>query len=347
MKYGEKSVKASILSNPAGLLAIFYYYIGSLSFSSYLYAFIKARLVLPILDWFILISIGLLFCLSLYISGIFESFQLFRFHWGFLIFYILFRGNTQLYSMKSLLILLLTLVVLEGVLVNSVISAEILPNYPQDRESAQTHFSDIWQRAYSFGGNASVTGVLLVAILSIIHPSTLLLVGTFIALLFTGSGSGGVAYICYLIYKASFRNKITVLVIVGGLFFVATSLIPVLYKISPEYMSILLELKQSQAIQAISSMNYTEILIGTSNPLDMGGDFLWLSFFVCHGILGGILLVLFVAGRINRTNAFGILIILAMTLHYQVLFSLPGQLIVGYLFALKGSTLHRNCSRLA
>ena len=173
--------KRSVLLNPVGFLAFFYYYVGKFSFVIYPYVLIKTRFVLPIFDWFVLLYLVILFCFSVYTSGLVEAAQVYRFHWGFLAFYLFFRNNTDKYNIQALLVVLLLLTFFESMLVNSLISAESLPNYPD--KAASSHFSDIWQRVYGFGGNSSVLSVLLVSLLSIVKSSTILLLSLFVLVL--------------------------------------------------------------------------------------------------------------------------------------------------------------------
>jgi len=331
--------KRSVLLNPVGFLAFFYYYVGKFSFVIYPYVLIKTRFVLPIFDWFVLLYLVILFCFSVYTSGLVEAAQVYRFHWGFLAFYLFFRNNTDKYNIQALLVVLLLLTFFESMLVNSLISAESLPNYPD--KGANSHFSDIWQRVYGFGGNSSVLSVLLVSLLSIVKSSTTLLLSLFVLVLLIGSGSGGIAYISYLIYRLNlktlpmFMTIVTISVIVVYFFSEVNFLSSAIYKTSLEYMNILFELKYSKIIDVTSSIGFYELLIGKSIPENMGGDFLWLSFFVCHGFIGSILMLVFMLKHINSANRFALIIIFIMTSHYFVLFSVPGQFIAGYMFALK------------
>ena len=335
--------KRSVLLNPVGFLAIFYYYVGKLSFVVYPYVFIKTRFVLPIFDWLVLLYLVILFCFSVYTSGFVEAAQVYRFHWGFLAFYLFFRNNTDKYNIQALLVVLILLTFFESILVNSLISAESMPNYPS--KGASGHFSDSWQRVYGFGGNSSVLSVLLVSLLSIVHTSTTLLFSLFVIILLIGSGSGGFAYISYLLYRLNLKilpvfMVITTITVVAVYFFSDTNfLINVINKTSFEYVNILLELKYSQIIQRTSNMDFYEMLMGTSLSANMGGDFLWLTFFICHGFIGSTLMLVFMLKHINSANRFGLLIIFIMTSHYFVLFSVPGQFIAGYMFALKPKNL--------
>jgi len=333
--------KRSPLSSIVGFFSIFYSYIGVLSFAVYPYMLLKIRFVMPVFDWLVLISIVMLFSLSAYISGFVEAAQVYRFHWGFLIFYFFFRTRGRGYDMRALLIILLLMTFIESMLVNSLIAPENLPNYPNDRELSWSHFSDIWQRVYGVGGNPSVLSVLLVALLSITNPGTVIIMATSIIIILIGSGSGAVAFIGYLIYKYMSKLRKSPIIIATFIFLLALFyLLPDIdvidkffYKISYKYLGHLFELKQLQISDAVSNMDIFALLIGTANIENMGGDFLWLSFFVCQGFAGSVLMLAFFLKRINSVNGFGIFIIFATTIHYFVLFSLPVQFLTGYLFA--------------
>ena len=236
--------------------------------------------------------------------------------------------------MKQLLIVMLIIIVVEGVLVNTVINAGDLPNYPDPKTSSK-HFSDVWQRIYAYGGNSSVTGVLLVAVLSIVEPSFFLVLSSIVLLFFVGSGSGVISLVFYVLSILNKNLKLLFLVwaLIIWYFFVPD--IDALYKISPKYFEVLLALKQEQMLKVIDNMDGWQIFFGTASVSNMGGDFLWKSFFHTHGIAGVMLMLFFMLTHINRSNVFGVFIIFLMTSHYFVLFSLPGQLIAGYLLAIK------------
>ena len=323
----------SFLANLGGFFAFFYYYLGPISVIAYLYAILRSRWNLPFKDWIILTSLCLLFIYSVTDFGFLEAIQLYRFHWGFLFFYFFFRNKTHLFNVKQLLLVMLTLVFIEGFLVNYVISAESLPNYPDIVESP-SHFSDVWQRTYGFGGNSSVTGTLIVVVLSLIEARILLTLIAGGAVLFVGGGSGMIAYLFYMIYRLIQSKKIIIfgfLILLMWLLIVPN--IEYLYKMSPGYLIYLIDLKQFQYMQEFSNLNAMDTLLGYSN--DPGGDFVWLHFLICHGYIGAMLMFFFIFSHLNKTNLFSVFIIILMTNHYFVLFSLPGQLIAGYLFALQ------------
>jgi hypothetical protein len=67
----------------------------------------------------------------------------------------------------------------------------------------------------------------------------------------------------------------------------------------------------------------------------IGGDFYWIYFFQWFGIIGISFYAFFFVMNINKITFFPILILVIATLHYHVIFSIPGQMILGYLLSRK------------
>jgi len=330
--------KKSFLRDPVAFLSIFYAYIGPLAFAAYGLAIFRSKIKLPLIDWFILINIIISILVASFFINIFEIFQLYRFYWGFLIFYIFFRSIQNInFNFDKLLITLIILTIIEGVLVNSIISPEILPNYP-DKQLAASHFSDLYQRVHGFGGNPAVLSVLLVAILCLSSQSIALVVGVLISTMVVSSGSGYIAFFIYIVFQ-KFKHKGLILIIL----FIATMIAyqvnaDIFYKVSWKYLTYLIENKVLQIESVWSNLTKFQLLFGTQNLSDLGGDILWLSFFKIYGLYGTSLFIFFILHKLNKKNLLGVFIILILTSHYFVLFSMPGQLIFGYLLALKHRT---------
>jgi len=324
----------SIIKDPAAFFAFFYYFIGAISIISYFYALLKTKWILSVKNWLFLITLFLLFILSSLLSGFLESLVVYRFHWGFVVFYLYFLSSPHKFNFLSLLVLMLVMIVIEGVLVNTVVNAINLPNYT---DRGVYHATETWQRVHSYGGNSSVSGVLLVVVLSIVRSGLLLILSAPIVFFFTASGSGILIYIFYLVYRLTFMKSFMLASLLLLMYFVFVNDIDMLAGISPDYINSLIKLKQEQIVSKVSNMSVVDMLIGTSRIDNRGGDFLWLSFYVCHGFLGAALMALMIFSNINKNNIFGVLAIVLMTFHYFILFSLPGQFIFGYLLALKSN----------
>jgi hypothetical protein len=334
----NKVNKKSIFREPVAFLSIFYYFIGSLSFAGYFLALFRSKLKLPLIDWFILINLIISITVSSFLININDIFQIYRFFWGFLVFYIFFHSMKNInFNFDQLLFILIVLTIIEAILVNSIFSAEILPNYPANVD-ASSNFSDKYQRVYGFGGNASVLSSLLVVILCLSSQSVSLIVGVMITVMLASSGSGFIAFAIFIIFK-KFKYKSSIFILLSSLIIFLYQIdLDIFSKISLKYINHLYENKILQIGEAWSDLTIFQVFFGSLNISDMGGDILWLSFFKIFGLYGTLLLLFFLYHKVNKKNFLGVLLIVIFTTHYFVLFSMPGQLIFGYLLALKPLT---------
>lgn len=309
-----------------------YYYIGPIAFISYI---MVGRLLLGRFSrW------GLFFCLGfmMYVSwllvgnGIVNGLYIVRFFWGFLLFYLIFRSGIQIQADK-LLIFLSALTILEAVLVNTVISAELLPNYPPADPTTPV---GAYVRPYSFGGSASVTSVILVALLAI---SKLGMRGKSLAVAAISACASGSGFVALAIYCLGISPLFIRLLMVPA--FIGIIFSNLIYRMSASYISFLLEFKMRQIM---SEMPLDSLLLGAILPYkeSMGGDFAGLSFLTLNGLIGVMFFGAVISLNINKRNWLPILIMMVGALHYGVIFYLPGQLIFGYLLNLKPENRLRN-----
>lgn len=318
------------LKNVMAYMPFAYYYIGPIAFITYLMA---ARSLLGRFS-----KGGLFFCLSftLYVfwvlseNGIVNGLYVVRFFWGFLFFYLIFRSGVQIQIEKTLIFLSI-LTLLEAILVNTVISAQLLPNYPSVT-GAEGHYAgaDNYQRPYSFGGSASVTSVVLVSLLTLSElgwrGKSLAVAATMACM----SGSGFVAFFIYSFAKVPAIIRFLLIPITLGV--VYSELID---RLSANYISYLFELKMDQFMDQMPLDSVNSFLLGIPYESSMGGDFAGLSFLVHNGFVGLILLLTIIFLKINKKNWLPILIMFVATIHYGAIFFLPGQLMFGYLLNLK------------
>ena len=94
-------------------------------------------------DWVILFSLFCLFIKSTIDFGISNALLVFGFHWGFIFYYLFFKKVINFFNYKILFYFFSIITIIEGILVNTVLEAKNLPNYPAD--PAASHFSAIWQ----------------------------------------------------------------------------------------------------------------------------------------------------------------------------------------------------------
>ncbi len=327
----------SYQGSPVWWLTIFHYYIGWMTFIVYPYIMIKSKQKLPILDWCFLFFIFIWLLIGVLLNGPESAFKSIRFFFGFFFFYLYFRKIGEDININALLIVLMLMVVVEAIAVNFFISPQSLPNYiVLDEFGGNSHIasSGFYQRVYSFGANASVSSVLLVAVLSISSVRMTTKVLFIIPQLLISSGSGILVYVIWLYSKT--KNKLTLIVLT--LCFL--TLTPFLYesmivdKFSFEYFEVLANLKINEIEAVLDQRGLLSVLIGSVDIKDVGGDFALFSFYRNYGIAGSLILFFLIVSKINSRNFIGIVVIVVTTLHYHVLFSVPGQFIAGYLLAM-------------
>ena len=320
-------------------LSFFTYYLGPVSYLSYFLSIIFLRVRLKRFDWIILIALVSLFLKGIFDNGILNTLILYRFHWGFFIYYLYFRNNQKFFNVKIIFWIVSILTIGEGILVNTILNAQDLPNYPQS-DQAWTHFNSVFQRSYSFGGNASVTGPLIICLFSLLDFSKLKLYLTFLSIFFVGSGAGVASLITYLLFNLKRFNKLNYFIFFGLISMILVIIVnrynlSILYHVSIKYLQSLILFKFELISKVIAELDFQQIIFGTQNVLDKGGDFSLLAFFKCNGILGLLIYGILILKNINKKNYFPITIILLFSLHYHVIFSGPGQLIFSYVLNIK------------
>lgn len=279
-----------------------------------------------------------------YQSSIYDTLFSFRYFLGFLIFYFYFKSGKGI-NVDKLLLILSCAVIVEAILINTIISPESLPNYP-DFELAYTHrtnFFGFYQRPYSFGGSASVTSCLLVALLALRkNDDVKVLILSVFAVLISMAGSG---YLCLLLFLY-FRNKkwFFALLSIVLLFLIYSGyrigLDSDLVKISPAYFLSLAELKLQSIVSSHFFDNLFQMLFGMNVDFEngeIGGDFAMFSLVYSQGIIITSLFLLLIAYRMNRNNYQALSIMMVATFHYGVMFFFPGQILLAYALSKKKS----------
>lgn len=326
-----------------GILVLFLgfsrYYLGPIAFLSYFFSLFYVRYKLKLLDWFLFLSLFFLLILASLQSGIFNSLRVFGFHWGFIFYYLFFKRFNKFLNIKNLFYVFSIATIIEGILVNTILEAKNLPNYPL--EEATSHFSSIWQRSYSFGGNSSVTGVLIITLLSLLPFSKLRFLIVSVVMIFSSSASGIFSFFIYSGFNLRKFWKWSFFIII---FFIGLTIyilnkrygneVGYFSKVSFDYVSFLFNDKLERLIQSLRDMNITQHIFGTFNPLYAGGDFTFLNFYLYHGLSGLIILGSIILTNLSSRNKLPIFLLIFFSLHYYIIFSAPGQIIFGYLLSL-------------
>ena len=336
----KKLSSKKVLSIAVIFLGLTRYYLGPLASISYLISLFYIKYKLKIIDWIFVIYLSLLFIKSTLDFGIYNALLVFGFHWGFIFYFLFFKKYLELINLRSLFFVLSVITIVEGILVNTFLDAKNFPNYPL--AEATSHFSSIWQRSYSFGGNASITGVLIISLLTLLPFSKFRLLLASAVMVFSASASGVFSFFIYLGFN--FRkfwrwSYIIIIFFVGIIFYILSSKyssdIGYFSKVSTYYISFLLNDKTERLFASLTSMSLIEHLIGSLNYIDTGGDFTFLNFYKCHGISGILIILGLVLRNLSSKNKLPIFLILFFSFHYHVIFSAPGQVLFGYLLSLK------------
>ncbi len=331
-------------SVPAYILAISYllYRIWSLQFK--------------IQDLFFLTIIIVWFLLKIQQSDLRACTILFRYYFGFYVFYLFFNNINISLKLDKLLWIICGVIVLEAVLINTILPIQYLPNYPKDGFGnfvAETKILGFYQRPYSIGTSSTITSTLVMFLVFYvfgfsknknIDKSRKLLIFSVFTVVILGSGTGYALLLLFLVYKIGpFKNKVSAIVSVGAilliyyLIFIADiGSLDGLDKISAFYLEFLYNFKVNQIEDVIYVLRSVpnQLIIGRAfndaKELIIWSDFAWLNLFECTGYVGLFVTIFIFIFKIDRFNNIPILVLLVGAIHYGAIYSLPGQLLVGY-----------------
>jgi len=310
------------------------------------------------IDIFILSAVITWFCMKLMQSQLQATVILLRYYFGFYIFYLFFNSVNIKLNFGKLLLLISACVIAEAFLVNTIISPEILPNYPAVTENGakyETRILGFYQRPYSIGTNASITSTIIIVLMFYIKAMGIKLnkltkLAASGAIILLGSGVGYMLFFLYYLFllrpfKNVIRSVISVSFVLLLYFLIFVSDIGAtegLEKISSMYLEFLYDFKTGQMEDVRYALHHAAngVLIGQQfhepSELIIWSDFAWNDMYYCTGLLGIGLLVFILLIKFNRYNWVPFLIFIIGAIHYGAIFSLPGQLLLGYFFSLKG-----------
>lgn len=336
-------------SVPAYIIAIIYllYRFGNFKFK--------------IQDLFFLGVIALWFFVKIQQSEFTACTILFRYYFGFYIFYLFFNNINLPLKLDKLLWVICGAVVIEAFLINTIIPIQLLPNYPKNELGdflAETKILGFYQRPYSIGTSSTITSTLIMVLIFYvfgfskdknIDKSRELLLFSVFSVIILGSGTGYMLLLLFCVYKIGpFKNKISAIVSFGlvlliyYLIFIADiGSFEGLDKISAFYLEFLYDFKAVQiedVMDVLKSMP-NQLIIGrtfdNAKDLIIWSDFAWLNLFECTGYVGLLVTIFIFAFKTNYYNYIPVLVFLIGAIHYGAIYSLPGQLLIGYFISTK------------
>jgi hypothetical protein len=338
----------------------YYYLIPFRSLFSVLYIWAVGRYFLSkpsisVIDFVLVTFLIIKLYLESLNVGIIAALLYLRLYWGFFFFYLYFKKKT--FDFFNIACVFAFFTCLEFVLIHTVPQyVVLLPNYSQPEViSEYIQASGLFAGAYGFGGNRTVTGTILLA--SYVYyqrrdskQKYLLLFGSIFAV------SGVALGLLFLVLLAQSSNlaKVTMnKIMLGGfgavffLWFVSGDN-PIFYRFSLKYLfEFIYQYKIDQIKEALDiignwgwKMFFGHHSFSSENVAVDGyglhfGDFSMLEFFVQYGLLGLALLFILVASKQTLRTRTALFVLLAGTFHYHIIFSLPGQIFLGYLLAQK------------
>ena len=315
-------------------LPFLYYYLGPFSpiiFITY-FLFIFKKIKLKKHNIIIIVLLLVHFIRILFVNDFPESLNVIRYYWGFLFFYLFFISIDFKFS-KRILFFFVLATLLETILINTIVSASILPNFPNP-EDAWSHFASegSYQRPYAFGGNATILSVLLVSFLFLVKFSKFQKIFVILSIILSASGTGIIALAVYFINL--FKWYFNILFIFLFSIFIYSG---IFVKISFDYIQGIYLYK---IFQITNEFSPSALIWGTNSKdalRQLGGDFSFLSFLEYNGLIGLLIFVLIVVfSTVNRTKK-PLFILILCSLHYGVIFSMPGQLIFAYFLSINNS----------
>ncbi len=305
----------------------------------------KFRLLRPEILWLVF-PLVILWALQYSRSGVIAVYSA-RFYWGWLLFYCVFLAKPVPFGfLKKLLLILAVYTILEAVAVNTFLDPRSLPNFPGS-VGAKQHFAapGNYQRPYSFGGNATVTSSLLVALLCYLLPVRAVYLLSTLAIFLSASVTGIIAYVfsqlCiakkYLIKIGVARILLLLLVFFLIIFLNRSFFDRVLYKLSFKYLFLVLKIKVGEFQHILSKASFCDLIIGRriNDPRSLygfGGS-AFLGFLKFNGIFGVIFFFVFTCLNLSRKILLPASILIVASFHYPAIFSLPGQVLFGLLLA--------------
>ena len=347
----KKRKKFSILGNLFLLSFLFYYYFptefGIIMYSILLYFVLaKFNINLRAIDFVLVTLTGILFFYYIITNAapVFDVVNIIRFSIGILLFIFYFYGQESFDGTKLLYLLLFTIFV-EALLINTVLTIYDMPNFPDEDIGGNSHFTSTVAIQYEkggglgqdrlgfdtpigFGGIRSVTANILVLLLFISKKKLRSELIVLFTILFLGTGTGLLSFIIYAIIRKRY-------IYLNGIYLLPLLIIyddSPFYKISPTYFDALLTGKIISIGGSYVDKTFYDFFVGVGQS-DGSSDFAWLLILRSMGVIFFITLIIWFFSKFSRANMGPLLIAFILTLHYPVLFSVPGQLIIGYIIS--------------
>jgi hypothetical protein len=320
-------------------LSLLHYFNWISGFVAYFFVVVK-KIKISNVDFIVLLGLAVPLLVQFVFKDLTTLFIESRFFWGWLIFYFIFKSRViDENKIRTVLVVLCIMVLAEAVLINVFISPLSLPNWTGHKNFIN---SGMYMGPHSFGGGRTVCSSLLVVLMAMINVRGWRFWLSCFTVLAVMSGTGTLALLLLLLvrYKGTIIKAAPLLTLALFLF---DFLFPELFKkahfivtdrITIEYLMWLIDFKLMRIDMEFENIKDYMIIFGNPESTYRGGDFAFLSFVVVNGFWGVALVLRLIISRVNKKNRLPILLIMGTSIHYGVMFSLPGQMLFGLLLSI-------------
>lgn len=308
-----------------------------------------AKISLSDADRLLFFGVFIIFIFKMLLVPLEVNTLLFRFYWGFVLFYLFFQITK--FKIDFLLLFWITAIVsiAEGLLLNTILPFGVLKNIPVQHVELITNEggSGLLKRAYGLASSPTSSATIMVVLLTCVYVfqrerfKDYFVFLTAGALVSFGSGTGFLLFFVFLFirYKlyTGFKFLIGLIMIFGVAVFVMNQDITeggVLMRMSGNYFEALIEVKGMQITEVFNKINKSvyDLIFGVSyksiGEVRVMSDFGWIDFLECYGFIGIPMFVFFLIFK-KKFFTFPVLIILLGFFHYPAIGSIPGQILFG------------------
>jgi hypothetical protein len=305
-----------------------------------------ARISLSDADRFLFFCVFITFIFKMLLVPLEVNLLLFRFYWGFVLFYLFFL--IAKFKIDFLLLFWITAIVsmLEGFLLNTILPLGVLKNIPAEHINVINNEMGLsFVRAYGLASSPTSSATIMVILLTCVYVfqqekfKDYFLLPTAGALISFGSGTGFLLFFVFLFVKyklyKGFKLFFGLIVIYAATVFVMNQDISeggILMRVSGNYFGALIDLKTIQITEVLNKINESvyNTILGVSyksiEEVRVMSDFGWIDFLECYGFIGISMFMLFLIFK-KKIFTLPVLIILLGFFHYPAIGSIPGQIL--------------------
>jgi len=309
------------------------------------------QIPLSITDIILFFGILLIFTIKLFDINIIPNILMFKFYWGFIVFYFYFKISNYRFNYLFFFWLTVIVTLIDFTLINTVIPLENMKNIPEGHAEIISLESNLLylKRSYGLASMPTSSATILVALLASLYSKqrndfrNFHIIVTLFTLICIGSGTGFLLLLFFVFVRfklhKGFKIYFGIIFLLLITYFVMQQNIDdnsVFSRLSINYIERLIQLKNVQRLDVVSLLSNSnfEMLFGfnytETNIIRTMSDFGWIDFIECYGLLGITFFIFFLIMK-KKLTCLPILIFILGYFHYPALGSIPGQILFAIL----------------